>query len=311
MAVVIFNVRATIAKDREAAFNHWYNTDHLPKVLRFNGAISGRRYKKLMGPDKYEYMAFHMGKKDADQFPLKTYIDYGHDKIPKEEQKFEPMAPMIEQLGKMKPHERLWIQILAVPHVKKTFKNGHLSPEPTWEKRIRASIDEKLKRDQRPSGDDENFERAPMLTAGERDTIAAMERNGSKYAYEVGIRWVYITSKGKFDGDQISPMIRAFSQYDMIGRNGIGVRWRTDFDYNRISDPSGRRKLALKKKELAYYKSRYYYYQDRKDRADQEKVFSVEELATMFHIPGSSVVTPSLSRITSTRKEAPGNLPTG
>ena len=59
MAVVIFNVRATIAKDREAAFNHWYNTDHLPKVLRFNGDISGRRYKKLMGPDKYEYMAIY------------------------------------------------------------------------------------------------------------------------------------------------------------------------------------------------------------------------------------------------------------
>jgi hypothetical protein len=59
MAVCLFVVRATIAKDKEAAFNHWYNTDHLPKVLRFNGAISGRRYRKTAGPDKYEYMAIY------------------------------------------------------------------------------------------------------------------------------------------------------------------------------------------------------------------------------------------------------------
>ena len=59
MAVTIFVVRATIIKDKEAAFNHWYNTDHAPKVLRFNGAVSARRYKKIMGNDKYEYMAVY------------------------------------------------------------------------------------------------------------------------------------------------------------------------------------------------------------------------------------------------------------
>ncbi len=262
-------------------------------------------------PERYEYMSFHMGKKDAQYFPLKTYIDYGMDKLPKEEQKFEPMAPMLEQLGKIKPHERLWIQILAVPHVKKNFKNGSFSEVPTWDKETKSVIDAMLKRDQRVSSELGEYERAPMLTVGERDNIAAMERNAAKYAYEVGIRWMYITEKGKFDGDVISPMIRSFSQYDVIGRNGIGVRWRTDFDYNFISDRSGKRKTALKKSELGYHKSRYYYYRDRKGKMDDMKVFSVEELATMFHIPGSSVVTPTMPRITSARKEAPSNLPTG
>lgn len=41
------------------------------------------------------------------------------------------------------------------------------------------------------------------------------------------------------------------------------------------------------------------------------QVMSTEELATMFHIPSSTVMTPGLSRIPSTRKEAPANLPTG
>ena len=262
-------------------------------------------------PDKYEYMSFHMGKKEDEIFPLKTYIDYGLDKIPKEEEKFEPMAPMLEQLGKIKPHERLWIQFLCVPHVKKNFKNGSFTEVLTWDKKAKTAIDKMLKRDARIDADSDSFERAPMLTMGERDNIAAIERNVSKYAYEVGIRWMYITQKGKFDGDVISPMIRSFSQYDVIGRNGVGVRWRTDFDYNFLSDRSGKLKLKLKRSELAFYKARYYYYRDRKGGGDAPKVFSVEELATMYHVPGSGVMTPSLPRITSARKEAPSNLPTG
>ena len=59
MAVGLFVVRATIAKDREAAFNKWYNEEHLPQVLRYNGAVSGRRYRKVAGEDKYEYMAVY------------------------------------------------------------------------------------------------------------------------------------------------------------------------------------------------------------------------------------------------------------
>ena len=59
MAIGLFVVRATIAKDREPAFNQWYNEEHLPQVLRYNGAISGRRYRQLAGGDKYDYMAVY------------------------------------------------------------------------------------------------------------------------------------------------------------------------------------------------------------------------------------------------------------
>ena len=57
MAVGLFVVRATITGDREAAFNTWYNTEHVPQVLRYNGAISARRYRKVVGEDQYQYMA--------------------------------------------------------------------------------------------------------------------------------------------------------------------------------------------------------------------------------------------------------------
>lgn len=260
-------------------------------------------------PKKWDLIAFHMGKKKDEILPIKTYIDYKLDLQPKEELKFEPMSPMLEHLGTTKPHERIWVQFLITPHVDKNFKTGSLSKKPTWEKAAATYIDKLMKRDQ--PGTPEETENRPVLTPGERDTIVAIERNISKYAYEVGIRWLYITESGKFDPDMISPMIRSFAQYDMIGRNSIGVRWRTDFDYNFFQDFTGSRKVAMKKRELELYKMRTYYGGDQKHFIDKAKVFSAEELATVYHIPGTAILTPGLSRVENTRREAPANLPIG
>lgn len=59
MAVTIFTVRATIDAEKEDAFNDWYNNKHVPEVLQFNGAISARRYKRIMGDEKYQYVAVY------------------------------------------------------------------------------------------------------------------------------------------------------------------------------------------------------------------------------------------------------------
>jgi hypothetical protein len=59
MATVLFIVKATITKDREEAFNRWYNEEHCPQFLRFPGAVSARRYKAIMGEDTYQYMAVY------------------------------------------------------------------------------------------------------------------------------------------------------------------------------------------------------------------------------------------------------------
>jgi quinol monooxygenase YgiN len=59
MATVLFVVKATIRPDQEAAFNRWYNEEHVPQVLQFKGLVSARRYKALEGEDKYQYMAVY------------------------------------------------------------------------------------------------------------------------------------------------------------------------------------------------------------------------------------------------------------
>lgn len=264
--------------------------------------------------DEHEMMSFHMGKKDDQEFPIKTYIDYGLDRMPKEEEKVDPLTPTLEVLASIKPYERVYIQIIMIAHRKQNFKNGQLISAPTWEKGVRAKIDEMLQRDGDTKGpvqtdDEDGFAIIPRITRGEQNTIEAMERNMGKYPYETAIRWMYITKKGHFNGDLINPVIRVFSQFDMIGRNQIGVRWRTDFNYKNLF-PGGKKKSleGLKRQEFKEYKLRKYF---PKSGSDDYKIFTVEELASMFHLPGSVAATPGLARIPSTRSEAPPNLPTG
>lgn len=268
--------------------------------------------------EDWEMMSFHMGKKRSNAFPIKTYIDFGMDKLPKEEEKSDPITPMLEVLAGIKPYERVFVQYICIPFRPNSFKNGQLmtGEGPDWSDEVNIEVNKVMNRDRKtrmPLGatesDDENNSRNAILTAGEKDAIEAMERNAGKYAYKTAIRWLYVTKKGKFNGDLINPIIRSFSQYDMIGRNAIGVRWRTDFGYKNWI-PGGKRKTldSLKKQELKEYRTRKYY---PKSAADNYKIFTAEELATVFHLPGKVAMTPTLDRVPSTRGEAPANLPVG
>ena len=56
----LFIVLAKISPEKEAAFNKWYNEEHVPRVLeRHPGVLTGRRYKILSGMDEYQYMAMY------------------------------------------------------------------------------------------------------------------------------------------------------------------------------------------------------------------------------------------------------------
>ena len=65
MATVLFVVKATVPKGQEEAFNRWYDEEHIPLVLQYKGAVSARRYKAIMGEEKYQYMAVYEFKDEA------------------------------------------------------------------------------------------------------------------------------------------------------------------------------------------------------------------------------------------------------
>lgn len=268
----------------------------------------------------YQMFSCHMGKKKDGFLPLKSYIDYGMDKLPKEEEKVDPMTPMLEVMSNILPHERLFVQIIATSFRPDSFLNGQMTigEGPSWNAGSKKWINDMMNRDPKkkiPLGmkgdqgeDGDERGQMAMLTMGEKDMISSLERHSGKYAYNVAMRWIYVTKEGKFRGDLFNPVIRMFSQWDS-GVNGIGVRWRTDFDYKNII-PGGKKKelKALKTQELVEYRRRLYY---PKSGGDGYKIFTSEELATIFHMPGKVALTPTLDRVPSTRGEPPANLPIG
>jgi ketosteroid isomerase-like protein len=52
-------VKTTISTEQEAAFNRWYDEEHVPGMLQAAGVLSGRRYKQLSGDDGYQYAAVY------------------------------------------------------------------------------------------------------------------------------------------------------------------------------------------------------------------------------------------------------------
>jgi hypothetical protein len=75
MATVLFVVKASIPPEREEAFNRWYSEEHCPHLLRFKGAVSARRYKAIMGEDRYQYMAVYELESEA---TFQRFLESGH-----------------------------------------------------------------------------------------------------------------------------------------------------------------------------------------------------------------------------------------
>ena len=44
-------------------------------------------------------------------YPIKTYVDFGLDKDPKEEFKVDPVSPVVELFGSLKKGEQMWLHI--------------------------------------------------------------------------------------------------------------------------------------------------------------------------------------------------------
>ncbi len=258
-------------------------------------------------PDNYSYFSLHFGPKKADALPIKTYIDFGLDKLPKEEEKIDPISSMIEAMSTIGPGEYMWVQIIISANREENFKTGSLTKQPDWKEAARKEITKILETAKKRLGSEQLS--MMNITDTERDTIKAIERSLGKNAFDTAIRGMYIGKNDVYNpGERIGALITGWRSYDDLNRNAIGPRWRTDFDWNWWQDPRDSRKKALKKQELDEYKRRAY---TSHNKLDHKKVLTTEELATIFHVPGKVVISPALSRIQSKRGEPPANLPVG
>src|SRR3989338_6903341 len=168
-------------------------------------------------PEVSTFWACEFELSKADAFPIKTYIDYGMEKDPKEEFKIDPMTPFIEFLGSLTSGHTVWMQVIIRAHRKRRLADIFGEKEDTWKEEAKKEIDKIIEKF-RPKDKDKQFR---MPTKGETDTITALERSVSKLPFDVGIRTIYIAENDKFNPSNIGGLTGAFRQYSYESLNGF------------------------------------------------------------------------------------------
>jgi hypothetical protein len=262
----------------------------------------------------------------ADPYPIKTYVDYGLDRDPKEEQKIDPIAPVIEWLGSLGASEQAWIQILVRQHKDETPKmvgpfrklvefkadkkkfSEKIKFFPTtdkWKDDVKKEI-EKIVKERKIQSHGKDGEEGPIkLTRMEEEVITALERSITKAAFDVGIRGIYLAEKETFNPVNAGGLVGSFKQYSTNHMNGFKPGKKTGVNAP-WQDPFGTRVPKRKRIMLDAYKRRSYFHPPYKRK---HLILNTEELATIYHFPGRVLATPTFKRLESRKAEPPSGLP--
>ena len=224
-------------------------------------------------------------------------------------------AKAVEIIGKLKPEETIWVQLVAAPDVV-----GVWSWLPESEK-----ILDKLKNpvDEAHSGG-EGAIRFRFRTPGEDDIIKKVDDKRSKNCYETVIRMLYIAPKNIFNHQTLYRGVFGFFQqfkneYQQFKKN-FHTRTKSEWFMFPFGFPSTR--LRMKREKLYdEYRRRFFPEETFFGKIMNSKlfqwciyhhtsIFSAEELATLFHIPTNVVLTQAaMTRVESKRLPSPTNLP--
>lgn len=275
-------------------------------------------YTRLVSgtPDEWVTWGCDYTHTKPDPYPIKTYVDYGLDKKDKEWEQTDPLANLLEFMGSLGPGEQLWMQLIVRVHKGEKYHKKNVAGEPyTWKDEakeivqgIRAQTVGKVRYKDVFTGEMRETEGFPNPTKGESDTMAAIERNVSKLAFDVGIRSVYIAKTKAFKATTIAGMIGIFKQFSSEGFNGLRpTRWGMHFNDYPWEPFLEKRKIIAGRKLVDAFRRRSYFHAP---YPTPPVIMSTEEIATIYHIPSATVQTPTLSRVQSATQTAPPNLPT-
>ena len=259
--------------------------------------------------DTYNVYGMDFGLSAPVGVPIKTYPEFHLDQTSaKEEQKIDPIAHLFEFAGSMGKGEHLWIQILARAHKKEDVTFGFIRNRKSYDELVKEEMARIRKNPEEtivfPDGGV-----GKTLSDRQKRRVEAMNRNSlASTAWDVGIRAIYMAEHEAFDGANVSGMGAMWQPFGSPGYNSIvpiGDRWQNKLDYP-WQDFNGYRENKMKIRIVDAYRRRAWFH------APYEyphHMMTSEELATIYHIPGSVVQTPTMERISSTRAQAPANLP--
>jgi len=223
--------------------------------------------------------------------PLRTFATFEVD----------PLAGITTVLAKLDANEQLWVQFLMRPlddswHTRsltyiKEMKDGKSSGwGNNWEQRLLMLpfefLVDFLKALVAPPERSEKKEEAKKeLSPGQQTINAAIETKAEKIGYGVKIRVGYVGESADLAKQRLQALFGGFKQFNTINLNSL-----TGGGYDTSPEA------------LQDYRARY---------LDKETmILNVEELASLYHLPHTSVETPSIAWTTTKVGEPPTNIPT-
>lgn len=265
-----------------------------------------------------------------DPYPIKSYIDYGLDRAIgslDEEQRIDPITPLLEIMGSIGTGEQIWIQIIIRQDTKrfevKTTKKVKKGEEEIEEVTVETGKSWKDKANEIIADLRKKIDKqGAKPSKGQLAVIDAIERHRNKYGFDAGMRAVYVADKDKFNGNTIGAFTAMFRQFNMEDMNGFKLDKLSKSPDEPWNDLGGRKAEKLKRDYLDDYKARAFFY----GGFDPKKawkalithpnkaggkpfILSTEEIATVYHLPGRVASTPTFTRIEATKAEPPSNLP--
>jgi len=248
-----------------------------------------------------------------DPYPIRTYDDFKEDITGK---MIDPLAAMVEVLGRLGPDQHIWLQYIIWPQQEK------------WNKaKVQRDVVAKLAgRDKAESigiwddfvdivsnvingifnwvefeGKEKKTEQ-PLefrLTPVERDILKKVEDNLSYNHFCVKMRYLVLAKKEVFDKSFVSTFTGSIKQFNDQNLNSLKPY---DLSKTQASYIFKTGRLAHRQRKL------YRRYKDR-DMDGMKFTMSSKEMATLYHFPDMDVMAPSMPRVESKKGSAPANLP--
>ena len=273
---------------------------------------------------------FKLEKPEA--FPLKTYVDFGLDKDPKEEFKVDPISPVVELFGSIQKGEQMWLQIVITPSKKMWHTHGTWFDHHDWVQESEIEIKDLLlpyarenEKKSAPGNFTLEFRTPDFLKAA----IDGMNKKTAKVGFEAGIRVMYVAKKELFNISNRRNLRLAFRQYARPDSNQLVRHNSTQGDaYSGIFTASPKTVMFLANRMLEEFRERSFFHESMRQQIFSKHnvpwpldgmvlayfhpetfVLNTEELATMWHFPGQILKVPTLERIESKEAAPPTNLP--
>ena len=221
---------------------------------------------------------------DNETLPIKTFPSFEVD----------PLAAITATLAKLdKEDEEMWIQIMSRPisddwHRKGTKVINRIRNQqglfPSGGGELVSYAAQAFAALARPPAATDGTKAAPELSERDKSRITAIEQKSTKLGYQVKIRFLYAGHDQRTARLRMQALVGAFKQFNTTNLNGFNIK-SASFDRDKQLE----------------YQTRFF--------IDDGYILNIEELASLFHLPHTSVETPNIVWATVKTAEPPANVP--